>query len=135
MDTKEIERIEEELGVELPGHYLTFLSSFEGLSNSEFDIGHMLYSRADQIIEMNQSVGFHKNDKIIKNKLIIGDSGGGNFYLIDLVDKSNETIYVFDHEETVENCFDREKGDFDWSRFDKYDTLNSYRIAIREMFG
>jgi hypothetical protein len=36
------------------------------------------------------------NDKIIKSKLIIGDNGGGDFYLIDLVDKSDERVYVFD---------------------------------------
>jgi hypothetical protein len=135
MNTEEIKRIERELGIELPSHYQTFLSTFEGLNNSEVDIAHMLYSGADHIIEINRLVGFHKNDKMIKNKLIIGDSGGGDVYLIDLVDKSNETVYVFDHEETVENCFDKDKRTFDWDRFDRYDTVDRYRTSIQEMFG
>jgi hypothetical protein len=98
------------------------------------DIGHLLYSSPNDSIEMNRVIGFHLTEKIIKNKLIIGDNGGGDFYLIDLVDKSNETVYVFDHEETVENCFDDAKGTFDWDRFDKYETVDSYRISIRKMF-
>ena len=83
---------------------------------------------------MNKLVGFHLTDKIIKNKLIIGDNGGGDFYLIDLIDKADQRVYVFDHEETIENCFDSIKGTFDWDKFDKYDTVDSYRISIQEMF-
>jgi len=135
MRPEEIKRIEEELGVDLPSNYVTFLSTFKGLNNPEIDIGHLLYSSPDDLIEMNKMVGFHLNDKIMKGKLIIGDNGGGDFYLIDLIDKSDETVYVFDHEETIENCFDKEKGTFDWARFDRYDTVDRYRTSIQEMFG
>lgn len=134
MTPEEIKRIEKELSIDLPGHYATFLSNFDGLSTPDVNIGHLLYSRADDLIEMNRMIGFHLTDKIIKNKLIIGDNGGGDFYIIDLVDKSDETVYVFDHEETVENCFDEAKGTFDWDRFDKYETIDNYRISIQEMF-
>ena len=134
MTTEEINRIEKELSVDLPQHYTTFLSTFEGLNNPELDIGQLLYSNADDLIEMNRIVGFHLNDKIIKGKLIIGDNGGGDFYLIDHIDKSDETVYVFDHEETVEKCFDAEKGTFDWSKFDQYDTVESYQNSVQEMF-
>ena len=133
MRPDEIQRIEIELGIDLPTHYVTFLSKFEGLKNTEIDIGHFLYSSAEDLIEMNKLIGFHLTDQIIKNKLIIGDNGGGDFYLIDLVDKSDETVYLFDHEETVENCFDKAKGTFDWDKFDKYETVDSYRTNIQEM--
>lgn len=134
MRPDEIKRIEKELSIGLPTHYATFLSKFEGLNNFEVDIGHFLYSSAEDLIEMNKLVGFHLSDKIIKNKLIIGDNGGGDFYLIDLINKADQTVYLFDHEETVENCFDNTKGTFDWDKFDKYDTVDSYRISIQEMF-
>lgn len=134
MRTEEIKRIQKELGVDLPPHYATFLSTFEGLINPEINIGNLLYASADDVIEMNRLMGFYLNDKIIKSKLIIGDNGGGDFYLIDLVDKSDERVYVFDHEETVEKCFDKKKGSFDWTVFDKYDTVESYRICMQETF-
>ncbi|MBL7839545.1 MAG: SMI1/KNR4 family protein [Cyclobacteriaceae bacterium] len=134
MTRDEIQRIQKELGVDLPAHYAIFLLKFEGVDNPEFDLGHLLYSSAEHLIVMNKRVGFYLSDKIIKNKLIIGDNGGGDYYLIDLVDKSDETVYVFDHEETVENCFDKVKRTFDWDKFDKYDTVDSYRASIQEMF-
>lgn len=134
MRSEEIERIEKELGINLPPHYTTFLSTFEGLNSFEVDISHLLYSNADAVIQINKMLGFHLTGKIISNKLIIGDSGGGDFYLIDLVDKTNEAVYVFDHEETVENCFDKRTGTFHWHRLDKYDTVESYRISILQMF-
>jgi hypothetical protein len=134
MRLDEIQRIERELSIDLPAHYVTFLLKFEGLNNPEFDIGHLLYSSAEDLIEMNKLAGFHLTDKIIKNKFIIGDNGGGDFYLIDLINKADQTVYVLDHEETVENCFDNTRGTFEWDKFDKYDTVDSYRISIQEMF-
>lgn len=135
MRLDEIKKIEEELNLDLPAHYTTFLLKFEGLNNPEVNIEHFLYSSADDLIEMNKMVRFHLNDKIIKNKLIIGDNGGGDFYLIDLVDKSDKTVYVFDHEETIEHCFNIENKSFEWSKSDKYATIESYRTSILEMFG
>jgi hypothetical protein len=134
MTTEEIKRIEKALSVELPKHYVTFLSTFEELNNLEVDIGHFLYASADDVIGMNEAIGFHLHGKIIKNKLIIGDNGGGDYYLIDLVHQSDEKVYVFDHEETVEKCLDNMSGEFEWSKFDKYDSLDSYRISLLEMF-
>lgn len=133
MTPDEIRRVEKELGTNVPVHYAKFLSTFEGLNNSEADISHFLYSSPDHLIEMNQMVGFHLQDKIVKNKLIIGDNGGGDFYLINLIDASDEAVYVFDHEE-AENFFDKKKGAFDWGRFEKYDTVESYRVSVLGIF-
>lgn len=80
-------------------------------------------------------LGFHLNDKIIKRKLIIGDSGGGNFYLIDLANPSDERVFVLDHEEGIENNFNEETETLNWEKFDNYDTLESYRRGLKEMFG
>jgi hypothetical protein len=135
MKDYEIKRIEKELGVELPEHYVKFLLHFSGLKNEEVDIENFLYSNPDQSIEMNRMIGFYSNSKIIKKKLIIGDNGGGGFYLIDLVNPNDKKVYVFDHEESVENYFDEKTETWNWGGLEHHETLESYKNTLEAMFG
>ncbi len=135
MKDDEIKRIEKELDVELPHHYVTFLLGFNGLNNPEIDIENFLYPNPDHLIEMNRMIGFYSDSKIIKRKLIIGDNGGGGFYLIDLVNPNDKRVYIFDHEESVENNFDKKTETWNWEGLEHYETLERYKNSLQEMFG
>jgi hypothetical protein len=126
MTADEVTQIETELDIKLPQHYVDFILRFPGLVRSEIDVSHFLYSSADQLIETNIMMGFHSDMKIIKHKLIIGDNGGGGFYLIDLRNPADERVYIFDHEESTALSVDS---------FEYYETLESYLENISQMFG
>ena len=124
MDKEQIEKVENALVITLPPHYVEFISTFDGLSHSEYDIGRFLYSEVDLLIEMNLLIGFHTGKKSVGKKLIIGDNGGGDFYMIDLENQSDQRVFFFDHE--LEN---------DVTDADCYVTLKRYRDDLMEMFG
>jgi hypothetical protein len=99
------------------------------------NIENFLYSSADRLIEINRTVGFYSDTQIIKKKLIIGDNGGGDFYLLDLVDPSDKRVYIFDHEESVENNFNTKTKTWNWGGFEHYENLESYKRSLQELFG
>ena len=104
MKKEEIHKIEFELGITLPTHYTSYLTNFPPeLLDLKNQLGELtfIFDRVEQIIIINQALGFHKHNKSIKKKFCIGSNGGGDFYLIDLDNMNNERIYYYDHEESI----------------------------------
>jgi hypothetical protein len=135
MSDQQIGVIEKKLGINLPRHYISFLLDFEGIKHLELDLGNFLYNTPDEVVNMNQVVGFYANSNTIKNKLVVGDNGGGDFYLIDLLNPNDKKVYVFDHEESFENNFDRVTNSWNWAGFEYYNSLKSYKKKLEEIFG
>lgn len=140
MTSEQITKIEAKLGISLPVHYVTFLMNFAGLKKTDtldanFFYEDFIYATPEHIIEINEMMGFHLNDKIVKNKLIIGDNGGGDYYLIDLKDHADKKVYYLDHEESIENNFNEKTNTWNWDGLECYETLDNYKKEIEEMFG
>ena len=138
MIDKDIKRVEEALGVRLPAHYVSFLMEFKGYKEAkgyQTGMDRFIYSDADILIEMNQLMGFHSDDKIIQHKLVIGENGGGDFYLIDLKDPDDKNVYFFDHEESIENSYNSKTREWDWPALECYETMGHYKASVEELFG
>ena len=128
MKPQEIQKIHKRLAISLPQHHVNFLLAFEGFGKyNEIDISNFLYADADVTVKMNQRFGFYRGDKVITNKFIIGDNGGGDLYLIDLNNPADERVFVFDHEEF--------SGQLNLESLKYYDTIAAYRKSLEELFG
>lgn len=131
----EINHIEKELATKLPDHYIAFISNFKGLSNLSIDLENFLYSDPNKLIEINKLFEFYLETKIVKKKLIIGDNGGGDLYLIDLINQNDKRVFVFDHEESVESFFDSKTEIWSWEKLESYESLESYENNLKDIFG
>ena len=117
-------KIEDALGVKLPPHYVAFMQKFKGFAIEEAGlIDNFIYRDTDHLVKANRAAGFYSTEKPLKKKLIVGDNGGGDFYLIDLQNTADERVHYFDHEE-----FD-EKGEMD-----VYPNLKSFKEEVEGMF-
>jgi|JI10StandDraft_1071094.scaffolds.fasta_scaffold1104549_1 hypothetical protein len=134
MNSQGIKKIEDELGVKLPPHYITFLIDFDGLKSSEVDLSIFLYNDPETVIEINRLIGFYSNTTLIKYKLIIGENGGGDYYLIDLNNPDDLRVIFFDHEESFENNYDNSKDTWNWEGFEFYQDIAAYRRGLIELF-
>lgn len=117
-------KIEDALGIELPQHYVSFMRQFRGFAIEDAGlVDNFIYKDTDQLIQVNRISGFYSTEKPIKKKLIIGDNGGGDYYLIDLQHAADERVHYFDHEE-----FD------DSGEMDVYPNLMNFKEEVEGMF-
>ncbi|RAW01823.1 SMI1/KNR4 family protein [Pseudochryseolinea flava] len=134
MREHDIQKIEQALLLKLPEHYVAFIEKFEGFTGEDGILEGFVYANADELITKNLRVGFHTTEKTIKHKLIIGENGGGDFYLIDLQDHGDESVYYYDHEESHEH-YDEETQTWDWKSFEFDKNLSSHVDNLRVVFG
>jgi hypothetical protein len=117
MTQQDIKEIEAALSIVLPKHYVEFMLDFPialTLVQEEFDDSSFFYNNSKYLIKVNSFFGFHGQDKFIKNKLCIGENGGGDYYLINLEDHSDQEVLYLDHEESVEKFYDQEHDTWNW---------------------
>jgi hypothetical protein len=120
----DLRKIENALGIALPPHYTSFMQQFEGFSIEDGGLlDSFIYTDADHLIQINQLRRFYLTETPVKHKLIIGDNGGGDYYLIDLQNPLDERVNYFDHEEFED---DVEK--------ESYNSLASFKKEIAELF-
>jgi hypothetical protein len=132
MESFDIANIENELRVKLPSHYISFILAYK---SNGFEFDNFLYTDPAIMIQMNRLVGFYGEDKIIKKRLIIGDNGGGDYYLINLEDQADRRVYVYDHEESVEKSYNKESQTWQWESVESYSTLENYKTELNRLFG
>ena len=126
MNLDDIRKIEQELEINLPGHYIKYITNLPTvLTELKEQLGELpfLYDNPEQLILLNQHLGFHRSDKFIKHKLCIGENGGGDYYLIDLNVSTNEKVYLLDHEESVENYYNKETDTWEWESLEFCENL------------
>jgi hypothetical protein len=117
-------KIEGALGVKLPQHYVSFMRQFKGFAIEDAGlVDNFIYKDTDKLIRVNRSSGFHLTEKPIKKKLIIGDNGGGDYYLIDLQHAVDERVHYFDHEAS-DNA----------GEMDVYPNLLNFKEEVEGMF-
>ncbi len=99
MTDTEITHLEQELKVSLPASYRTFLSSYPAdlaLAVGDFE----LIAEADRLLTMNRelrSKPFYRFPPWPNHLFAIGENGCGDYYFLDLKDRSGAVRFV-DHE-------------------------------------
>jgi hypothetical protein len=131
MTTNDIERIENELSIQLPKHYKDFLLHYpkdllELKLNKDF-----LSNDPEWIAEINKLI--HKG-KVPKEFIAIGIDLGGNIFYIKN-EPNNTYVYWVDHEEVEEDLSVR--NDLIWESVleKKYKDLNDFKIWLIEFWG
>jgi hypothetical protein len=99
MNTEEIERLERELKISLPTSYRIFLLSYpEGVASVVGDFE--LIADAGRLLEMNTELRakpFYRFPPWPNHLFAIGENGCGDYYFLDLKDRSG-TVRFVDHE-------------------------------------
>ncbi|UII20541.1 SMI1/KNR4 family protein [Fulvivirga ligni] len=137
MNKKDIKLVEEILNIELPSHYIDFIIDSRRIPKDDPYIEirkNYLIDDPEYLIDLNDTLKFHLDTAIIQNKLCIGENGGGDFFLIDLKDKSDKSVYLFDHEESVE-YYNLDTKTWNWDGLREFDSLSKYSSWISELFG
>lgn len=137
MTQSEINKIEVELGVGLPQHYKHFLLNYPkellGLGSPHNGVTWLeLKNQADDIIKTNKEIGCYLDNGVIYNKLCIGESGGGDYYFIDLINKDDTKIYFIDHECSYYDHYNEETNEWNWDKLVRhlsFDDFVRYEIA------
>lgn len=99
MDSGEIKSIESELDIELPELYLELLLNYptallgEGVHASEVE----LLNSPSSLIELNKFVREANGIDIDASHFLIGESGCGDYYFIDL-DEDESSVYFWNHD-------------------------------------
>lgn len=132
MDTVDLNQIEAELSLQLPPHYVSFISNYNAPGHI---FKNFIYTDSEHLIHLNKLIGFYADGKSIKRRLIIGDNGGGDFYLINLKDSTDHRVYYYDHEESVDESYDEESGNWDWDSFESSANLSTHLDDLRQLFG
>ena len=101
MTDEEVDELEDDLGVEIPDHYRDFLTRFpEELSAAKKPSGRLvdfqLLDTRKKIVRANNSIWDALAEQI-EDRIVIGEDGGGNCYLIDS-DDSDPSVYFWSHE-------------------------------------
>ncbi len=89
MNSKDIEKIEEELGIQLPGFYLSTMLNYP-FSEDSWAAEFSLCNNPKHVIELNEAI------QPKGNIFAIGSDGGEFFYYIKL--NGEEKVYIFDLE-------------------------------------
>ena len=139
MDLKEISQIENSLAIKLPDYYIEFMGnhSFSPMDPDNPYLAmrnNFLINNPAYLIDLNKLLKFHQGNGFIQNRFCIGENGGGDFYLINLEDFTDEAVYLFDHEESVENHYNSETKEWDWNELRVYESLTEYTEFIEELF-
>lgn len=140
MTKRDIEKIEFELSIILPSHYVSFVLEFPNVlkivhDKFEDSTFSQFYDNSDRLIELNNLLRLHWPDKLIKNRFCIGESGCGDYFLINLEDPFDTKVYLFDHEECAETCYDENNDIWHWDRFPQYENINAYEESILMIYG
>jgi hypothetical protein len=95
---RDLERIEDELGLELPEDYRQFVLSFSRARAVEFLI---FETRPSRLIRLNESLADGEPPAGLRrwpdSFFVFGDDGSGNYYLLDIARPGPPVIY-YDHE-------------------------------------
>lgn len=138
MSSEDIKRVEQELKVKLPDHYIEYVTSIPSkVIGIKKQLGYFpfLFDNPEEIITVNQHLGFYDTSKFIKHKLCIGENGGGDYYLIDLNEVTNQKVYFFDHEESVDNYYNKETNTLEFEKLDFSGDLKAHINEVLEIFG
>lgn len=131
MTQSEIDKIEAELGVDLPQHYKHFLLNYPkellGLGSPHNGVTWLeLKNQADDIIKTNKDISCHLDNGVVNNKLCIGVSGGGDYYFIDLIDKDDTKIYFIDHESSYNDYYNEETNEWNWDKLVRHLSFDDF---------
>lgn len=138
MNSDDIRKIEQALEIELPSHYVNYITNIPPtLMELKSQLGELLFlfDNPEQLISLNQHLGFYRSDKFIKQKLCIGENGGGDYYLIELNTSTDQRVYFLDHEESVENHYDQETDTWFWENLEFSNNLKEHEADILNMFS
>ena len=127
----DFKNIEKALKITLPEHYTKAIAKYlKGTTYPE----NFIITDTSYFIEINQMLGFYGADKVVKHMLVIGENGGGDYYLINLKAPADQHIYVFDHEEVSESI-DPDTGEIDWEAMEPYESFDELLEEISSIFG
>lgn len=117
LDNSDFQKIETELGIQLPAHFKKFhlgqRDLIQELARFEEDLYVMVTAKS--FIEINSIYAFHTS----KPKVCIGQDGGGGVYLMDISpDSVDEIVYTIPHylysDEEEADMYDDELKDYKW---------------------
>lgn len=116
----DIRKIERELGITLPQHYVTFMQQLGDNRPGPENLSDLssIFADADIFIKINQDAlapGMLRQlpDAALRHKLVIGYTGG-TFFLINSQNATDERLYYFDRDEED-------------SKVQFYDSLTSFK--------
>lgn len=138
MTQADFDKIQQELQIKLPAHYIKFMENPSGAFVQLKALAPhqpFLYEHAEELIKINQHLGFHGSDTFIKQRLCIGDNGGGDFYLIDLQTPDDPRVFLLDHEETVAIAYDAATDTWDWDQVEYAENISTHINETLEMFN
>ncbi|WP_338763220.1 SMI1/KNR4 family protein [Bernardetia sp. ABR2-2B] len=140
MKTSDIKEIEALFNIQLPIFYTSFITNYpkiltEILVQYEDKTYSNCYDSKEELIRINQLLGFYGEDKFIKHKFCIGENGGGDYYLIDINNSTNEKIYVIDHEESAELYYDSSTDTWNWENVDSFNGMAEFSNFILSLFS
>ena len=130
MSTVDIKAIEQALSIQLPSHYINFMAGYQPESAH---MGSVIYTDAGQLIAFNKKLGFYGTEKSIKHRYVIGGEGG-DWYLISLDNPDDTRVFYFDHEASVEECYDEATGSWDWDAFESNENLPAVLEELMPLF-
>ncbi|MCD9014875.1 SMI1/KNR4 family protein [Parachryseolinea silvisoli] len=117
----DIQKIEKELGITLPPHYISFMQQFNGFASDQGDLVDLVYTDADRFIEMNQAILPQLPEGTAKEKvIIIGNSPWEVLHLINVQDATDERVY----------CFNDDDESLETSTLEFYDSLTDFKEAM-----
>lgn len=117
----DIQKIEKELGITLPPHYISFMQQFNGFASDQGDLVDLVYTDADRFIEMNQAILPQLPEGTAKGKvIIIGNSPWEALHLINVQDATDERVY----------CFNDDDESLETSTLEFYDSLTDFKEAM-----
>jgi hypothetical protein len=120
----DIQKIEKELGITLPPHYVSFMQQSNGFAPDRDDLVDLVYTDADRFIERNRAIRPQLPEGTAKEKLIIiGDSPWEVLHLINVQDATDEHVY----------CFDGDDESLETSTLEFYDSLTDFKDAMESL--
>lgn len=98
MDVSDLDRIEEELFIELPHAYREFMLAYPDRLRSTDAPSFELQDDPDKLIEINKLVETFQLSDWESSWFVIGESGCGDYYVIDVADDECAVVF-WDHEQ------------------------------------
>lgn len=151
MNASEIEQIELKLGIVLPNHYKEFLlnypfEKFKDLPNGgDFIPDQELLSFTKNttdneniygIIDINLYMNCHNNQREdgVTNKLIIG-MWDADYFLIDLSDYNNTTVYRIQSEYDYYENYNQETNQWNWEKMKEANSITEFIEKLIEEYN